>query len=156
MGGGVRTLRAKVVQPGAYRAVLRSQAGNHIRKDTVWVRVKTATVTRSASITKRGNHESSRGKSGNCHINQYSYSNELVLDCWGGNYALARYGFHIRPNAFDIRWGERGTVHCCSPGHIYRNAARNGNLVRVTITATDWRQYVIKKVWVSYKYRKQI
>ncbi len=145
-----------VVKPGAYRAVLRSQAGNKTRKHTVWVRVKTATVTRSTTITKRGNHESSRRKSGNCHFFQSSYYNELTLDCWGGNYAQARYGFHIKPNAFDIRWGERGSVHCCSPGHIYRNASRYGDLVRVTITATNWRQYVIKKVWVAYRYRKQI
>lgn len=114
--------------------------------------------TLSVSKSRDGYDNSSQARSG-CDIHRaYWTDSDLFLDCWGGDYALARYAFAIPANATNLRWSVNGAAHCCSsPGVTRKTFSRpNPRTAVVQVKVTGWHSYQINRVNLSYTYRKAI
>lgn len=123
------------------------------------VTVDTATVTRRVTKKKWGD-EGARATSGNCYATRDTYYGTTDLDCWGGNYAKASYGFTLPGNAYDVTWGMNGEKTggdvCCN-GYISRDGTRTSSThFRITATVTGWRAYEVWSARVTYSYKARI
>jgi hypothetical protein len=170
-------------QSGSWRWNGRNRAGNKVDPGYYWiravsaiatfgihdavgktswirVRVKTALVRRQATKRRAGDNFSSRATSGNCYVFVSHYFNTANPDCFGGNYALVRYGFRVPGSAYNISWavrGGRGGDDLCCYGSINKIGTRmSSRRYVVTVMVTGYRSYEVERVRASYSYKKRI
>lgn len=138
---------------GKYRVVVTVSAGGVQRSASTTVEVATGWRTTTHTLHRSGTNTSSRGTSGSCFIS--AYSGVLKLDCWGGNYARASYGFSVPSNATNVRRsiskGLASDDFCCQ-GSI--SATWSGNVA--TVQATGWRAVDVYGVTIKYDIKKRI
>lgn len=152
-----RTASGAVAPVGRYLAVVSSTLDG--RTGTDRIRVEVATGTRSVDVTRRkdgwfGSRDTTRGS---CYASETFYPHGNQLDCWGGAFARATYRFHLPTSAKNVRWGVRGYQMCCDTGRITKTGDRtSARSYRVQVQVTEWRAYVVRKVWISYTYRRAI
>jgi methionine-rich copper-binding protein CopC len=121
------------------------------------VRLATGYIIKSASRSRTGYNTSGASHTSSCYTDYYPYSQELQLDCWGGAYARADYGFTIPSSAYSITWGVTGYQACCSEGVISKTGARpSRTYYRVSVRVTSWRSYIVQSARVSYHYKVRI
>jgi hypothetical protein len=149
------------VDPGYYWIRARARAdGLSARTSWVRVQVKTALVTRQATKRRAGNNFSSRAASGACYVFIDNYFDTANPDCFGGNYALVRYGIRVPASAYNISFGVRGGPagdDLCCYGSIYKFGNRtSARRYVVTVKVTGYRSYEVERARVSYSYKKRI
>jgi hypothetical protein len=87
----------------------------------------------------------------------YSRDGDVLLDCWGGEYAIVTWRFRVHPRAFNIRKSISGQVGCCAPGEVASAGERNGpRTYTVAAGVSDWRSWNIFSVRIRYSYRVRI
>lgn len=144
---------------GAYRLRITAKAAGVTRTFSERVYVKTALVTRSSSKRKDG--DAARfATSGNCYASRDTYDGIGELDCWGGKYAMASYGFSVPASAYSVSWsmpGERTGADICCTGSITKSGTRTSRTsFRLRTKVTGWRAYDVWSARISYKYKKRI
>ena len=118
-----------LVNTGRYRHRLGRADGHGDRADTT-VTAATGWVTKSHTLRRSGTNTSSRSASSSCYIR--GDSGVLELDCWGGSYAKATYGFSVPSNAFNVRRSinkQLSSLDLCCDGII--SATWSGNVATV-------------------------
>ena len=144
-----------VAREGRYEITLIGRAdGQRIAKSRI-VRVDTKTVRRWGSRTKRGVQTSYRDRKGNCQF--WAYSGNLDLDCWGGDYALARWGLTLPRNTTKTGWSVRGRKGCCAEGVIQKDGWKaTPRRMTIEVRVTRWSAYTVNRVKVTYQYLDRI
>ena len=122
------------------------------------VRLATGYTTQRVTKSRTGYNTSSAYRTSSCYTSYYYYYDEVELDCWGGSYAKANYGFTIPSNAYNITRGVSGYQGCCNTsGVISKTGARpTSTYYRVSVKVTGWRKYTVKRVSVTYSYKRRI
>ena len=142
-----------LVKTGRYRVIVLGQASGHSDRASTTVTVATGWRSKSHTLHRSGTNTSSRSASSSCYIS--GYAGELELDCWGGSYAKATYGFGVPSNAVNIRRsinkGLSSSDLCCS-GSI--SATWSGNVA--TVRVSGWRAVNIYGVTIRYTTRTRI
>lgn len=157
-GGGVHSFRwngrdddGEPVDPDRYRIEVRADNGSITTARTT-VTATSDVVSRRGYKEVRGTDTSRRAKRGNCFIR--GYSGELTLDCWGGAFAHADYGFSVPSNAKNLRYEVRGSQGCCDRGRIDFSGRRvSARRYTVGVHVTYWRAYTVRKVELRYTYQ---
>jgi hypothetical protein len=105
-------------------------------------------------VALTGTETARRSKAGNCHISGYDGS--LMLDCWGGRYAEAKYLFAVPASARRLDWNVRGEVWCCDTGRLLRTGQRlDARRYAVRVRVTNWRAYEVHRVSLTYTYDRR-
>ena len=142
-----------LVNTGRYRVIVSGRADGHGDRADTTVTAATGWVTKSHTLRRSGTNTSSRSASSSCYIR--GDSGVLELDCWGGSYAKATYGFSVPSNAFNVRRSinkQLSTLDICCDGII--SATWSGNVA--TVKATGWRAVDVYGVSVRYSTRRRI
>jgi hypothetical protein len=156
-----RNNAGRKVSPGYYRIRAIATSGDQSAQTAnVRVQVATALVTRHATKRRRGNQVFSQSTSGSCFIQRSSFSGTAHLDCFGGNYAKVTYGFSVPTRTFRYSWSVSGSLagdDLCCTGSVTKGAYRASSKRIVTwAQVTGWRAYDVKRVRVTYYYKKRI
>jgi hypothetical protein len=119
--------------------------------------VATGSRTRTVSKYRSGYYTSSTSRSTSCYVTPYAYDLSVDLDCWGGAYAQANYNFLIPSNAYNLSWGVAGYQGCCAEGTISKSGIRASSTVYgVIVRVTNWREYTITYLTLTYTYTYRI
>lgn len=130
---------------------------NRTVSTTRYVQVATALRSRAVSRWTMGSNTSSTSRGTGCYVDYDSYSENVMLDCWGGTYAQANYGFGVPSSAYHVSWYVNGTSGCCDSGVTSRSGYRaRSTAYVVTVKVTDWHAYTIDYVKLSYSYTYRI
>ena len=145
------------VAVGSYR--IQVDADDHVGSTATFTRsvlVRTGYRIRRHTLVRAGN-ASAASASGSCFVTRDSSDRTTSLDCWGGRYARASYGFRLPAAAYAVRYslsGVRSAADICCDGRISRAGSRvSRTAYRVTATVTGWRAFDVRRVAVSYSYR---
>jgi hypothetical protein len=137
--------------------VVATDADGHRDSATTDVRVATKLVTRTDSIAVSGASGVRKAKRG-CTATRYD--GVMTLDCWGGRYAQATYGFRIPKSAYKITWraaGRAPSLDICCDGRITKTGERTkARSFVVRVRVTGWRAYEVRRVSVDYRYKERI
>lgn len=147
----------KVVPNGKYTIVLTGTDMGGTRTSLTWdVTVATQKPLppwRTRKVTTTGN-QSKLSASAGCFVLKDNYNKTANLDCWTGKQATATYVFKIPKNAKNLKWNVRGTFGCCDQGTFKKVGTRiSPTKFRVTIRVGGMKQFTVKKVNLSYRYR---
>lgn len=137
-------------------ATSEAPAGSISRKRQVGLKKGYRTERDSAERT--GYDTSSTKHSSSCYVDRWSYDQTTELDCWGGSYAKATYGFKVPSSAYGISFHVSGTNGgCCSGGSVKKTGDRaSSTSYRVTVKVNDWRSYFVENVRIAYSYKVKI
>jgi hypothetical protein len=138
---------------GGYNAVLTAVNADTGESDTARVHLTATSDTVVRRITKHlnGNQRGSAAHSSSCYVRPWSYDGTLDLDCWGGRFASAGYGFRIPADASNIDWSVGGSVGCCSRGQITKTGTRtSATHYAVRVRVTLWRAFTVNGVNLTY------
>lgn len=100
---------------------------------------------------RSGTNTSSRSNSSSCYLNRSYYPSSLHLDCWGGAYAQATYGFSLPRDARRITRRIATEAGCCTGHGGYTSKRWSGNTA--VVRATGWTSIYVKRVSVTYQHR---
>jgi len=151
-----RNLAGAPVRTGTYKATLTVRNDDTRETDTATrtVYAKTSTTYPRATVSRDGIASTHRARTSSCYIDGYTYSRELDLDCWGGSYALADYGFAVPRNATNLTWSTSGERGCCTNGRLIRNGVRtSATHYNVRVKVTNWASYTVRRVSVTYTHK---
>jgi hypothetical protein len=150
-----RNNSGNLVRTGRYRIAVTSDIAGTVRTARTSVVVARGTRIFTVTRTKDGWWDSVDATSGSCYTSNYDPGNHL--DCWGGNYARADYRFRVPANARIKSWTVRGEALCCTTGRLTKTGTRtSARSFRVRVKVTGWRGYVVRRVILTYSYRRAI
>lgn len=141
-----------LVAPGRYRFFVKETSGNQ-EVTSIGMKVATGWVTKTFAIRKSGTQTSSRSTSGPCYI--HGSSGVLTLDCWGGTYAIATWGFSIPRDAFNVSRSintRLSSADICCQGSISKGWTGN----KAWVKATGWRAVDVIGTRVTYSRKIRI
>jgi hypothetical protein len=134
-----------------------TDADGHKDRFTTVVRVASKLVTRTDSVAVNGG-SGAREATRSCTASRYD--GVMTLDCWGGRYAQASYGFRIPKSAFKIKWhaaGQAPMADICCDGRITKTGTRpKARKFVVRVRVTGWRAYEVRSVSLGYKYKVRL
>lgn len=145
---------------GDYKITLSaSDSGTPTVRASKWVTVATGHRYRTTTKTFYGEN-GARSTSGDCTAIRNTYDGLMELDCSGGKYARATYGFSLPSSATNLSWKVRGdypdTDYCCQ-GSVTKTGKRTTTThYRVQVTVTGWRAYDVSYAQITYTYRYAI
>lgn len=145
-----KDLNGNPVKVGTYKATFTVTNTMTGEEDTATLTLTATsdTIYRKVERSHTGVQTSSRSRSSHCYIYAWD-SNTLALDCWGGNYAIARYGFSVPSKARDIRFAVTSSRD--GDGTVRSAGWRTGDHVDVAVKATGYAIAWVDRVSISYK-----
>ena len=147
------------VGAGAYRIRITAAKDGLTRTVTKSVTVATGWRTKTVHKSRYGDNPTSTSRTTSCYVDYDHTGGSLNLDCWGGSYAQANYGFTIPNNATAIHWNSYGYLasNDIAVGSVSTTGTRTSSAYfRVSVRATDWRSVVITSARVAYTYRYRV
>jgi len=106
--------------------------------------------------TWNGDQALATSHSSSCYADKYSYNHTLDLSCWGGHHAVGTSGSGLARNATNVRWSMAGTRGCCDNGRVIKTGTRTSPIFcQVRVKVTNWAEYTVRRVTVSYDHLVQ-
>jgi len=150
-----RNLAGNPVGVGTFKATLTVTNTVTGEKDTATETLYARTAMTYPRVTRSRIGTSGRGTyTPSCSVDNYDNVDHLHLDCWGGRYALADYGFSLPRNAYNLSWSVTGSRGCCSNGLVIKKGVRTRPThYNLRVKVTNWASYTVRDVTVTYTHK---
>jgi hypothetical protein len=139
-------------------SLLEPYNGSQVRR-TADVQVASHTEWIDGSRYRDGIDATSWSHTRSCYVRwNWEDDADVLLDCWGGRYALVRFKFRIPPSARNITWKVHpgDYSYCCGNGRVIKSGTRpQRRSYVVTVKATKWRAYDVSWVDLNFEYAKR-